>query len=316
MIGWKWRRHQRICRAKLTADLSKSNQMTNARRQNKVCIFWYAPARRNEWTRGWSRRCLKSASFIKITHHVPTLTRLLINIDHIATLRNARQEAFPDPVHGAAICEAAGADGIVFHLREDRRHINDRDVRLLKETVKGKLGFELSTAPDIVDLCCEIVPEMATLVPERREEVTTEGGLDVRSSTARVREISSRLRSAGIEEVSLFIEPDTDQVEASIEAGANCVELHTGNYANATTHDERMAILERLATAAERARELGLRVHAGHGLNYRNYPAFGKYVPHVEEVSIGFAIIAQAVLVGLDRAVQDMATLVRHGSAR
>lgn len=243
------------------------------------------------------------------------MTRLLINIDHIATLRNARRESFPDPVHGAVICEAAGADGIVFHLREDRRHITDRDVRMLKESVQGKLGFELSTHPEIVDFCAEIVPDMATLVPERREEVTTEGGLDVRASMTRLREISSRLTSEGVEEVSLFIEPDIDQVEASVDAGANCIELHTGNYANARTYDDRMAILERLAIASERARELGLRVHAGHGLNYRNYPAFGRMVPHIEEVSIGFAIIAQAVMVGLDRAVHDMATLVRHASA-
>ncbi len=244
--------------------------------------------------------------------HIPTLTRLLINIDHIATLRNARQEAFPDPVHGAALCEAAGADGIVFHLREDRRHITDRDVRMLKETVKGKIGFELSTDPEIVDFCCDIVPEMATLVPERREEVTTEGGLDVRSAVSKLSEIAQRLYSAGIEEVSLFIEPDLDQVRASVDAGANCIELHTGNYANATTEDERKEVLKRLADAAEHAHDLGLRVHAGHGLDYRNYPAFGRAVPHVEEVSIGFAIIAQAVMVGLDRAVHDMATLVRH----
>lgn len=269
------------------------------------------------------RRGPPAASYVAVRrgpssrlHTAATLTRLLINIDHVATLRNARRESFPDPVHAAAICEAAGADGIVFHLREDRRHITDRDVRLLNEVVQGKLDFELSTDPDVVRICCEIVPELATLVPERREEVTTEGGLDVRAASSRLREVVGQFRSAGIEEISLFIEPDPDQVEASLDVGANCIELHTGNFATAATQDEQVRELEQLAAAAEKARELGLRIHAGHGLNYRNYPMFARAVPHVEEVSIGFSIIAQAVLVGIDQAVRDMATLVRSTPAR
>lgn len=243
------------------------------------------------------------------------MIRLLINIDHVATLRNARREAFPDPVHAAALCEAAGADGIVFHLREDRRHITERDVRLLKETVQGKLDFELSTDPEVVRICCETAPHLATLVPERREEVTTEGGLDVRTATTRLSDVSRQLRSAGIEEIAFFIDPDLEQVEASVDAGANCIELHTGDYATARTHDERMAVLDRLAAASDRARELGLRVHAGHGLDYRNYPEFARAVSHVEEVSIGFAIVARAILVGIDRAVRDMASIVKSAAA-
>ncbi|GIV59666.1 MAG: hypothetical protein KatS3mg043_0755 [Rhodothermaceae bacterium] len=153
---------------------------------------------------------------------------LLINIDHIATLRNARRETFPDPVHAAALCEAAGADGIVFHLREDRRHITDRDVRLLRETVQGKLDFELSTNPEVVEICCATQPDLATLVPERREEVTTEGGLDVLAERPRLRALIPRLYDAGIPEVALFVDPNPDQVEAAREVGANAIELHTG----------------------------------------------------------------------------------------
>ncbi len=236
---------------------------------------------------------------------------LLINIDHVATLRNARQESFPDPVHAAAICEAAGADGIVFHLREDRRHITDRDVVLLKETVKGKLDFELSTDPEMVAICCDTVPALATLVPERREEITTEGGLDVIRSRERLDGIISAMYDAGIEEVALFVDPVVEQVEAAHDAGANTIELHTGDYANAKTRAEQLRLLEKLRVAADRATELGLKVHAGHGLDYVNFPLFAKQVAAVEEVSIGFAIVARAVLVGMDQAVRDMATLVK-----
>lgn len=239
------------------------------------------------------------------------MTNLLINIDHVATLRNARREHFPDPVHAAALCELAGADGIVFHLREDRRHISDRDVRLLKETVTSKLDFELSTAEDIVRICCETRPDLATLVPERREEVTTEGGLDVIANRQRLREVIPRLFDAGIEEVALFVDADLDQVEASREVGANCIELHTGEYANARSHPERERHARELARAAERAHALGIAVHAGHGLDYRNYAVFQQTVPHVKEVSIGFAIVARAVLVGLEQAVREMRLVVK-----
>ncbi len=239
------------------------------------------------------------------------MTNLLINIDHVATLRNARRETFPDPVHAAVLCETAGADGIVFHLREDRRHITDRDVYLLKETVRTKLDFELSLAEEIVRICCEVKPDLATLVPESREEVTTEGGLDVERSRERLLDVVPRLYEAGIGEVALFIEPDPAQVEAAHDVGANCVEFHTGSFATADTRERRMHEALRTAEAAEHAYALGLQIHAGHGLDYQNYPVFRAHVPHVHEVSIGFAVIARAVLVGMDRAVKEMAALVR-----
>ena len=239
------------------------------------------------------------------------MTDLLINIDHVATLRNARREAFPDPVHAAALCEAAGADGIVFHLREDRRHITDRDVRLLKQTVRTKLDFECSTAPEIIAIACDVQPELATLVPERREEVTTEGGLDVRANAQRLEAVIPQLYDAGVREVALFVDPDLDQIEASARLGANAIELHTGDFANAPTPAERQAVAERLARAAERALDLGLFVHAGHGLDYHNYRHFAAAVPHVHEVSIGFAIVARAVFVGLPEAVREMRRVVK-----
>ena len=241
----------------------------------------------------------------------PLVTRLLINIDHVATLRNARRAAFPDPVRAAALCEQAGADGIVFHLREDRRHITERDVRLLKETVQGKLDFELSTSEEIVSICCDVRPHLATLVPERRDEVTTEGGLDVQKSRDRLGDVIPRLFGAGIREVALFVNPDPAHIEAAAEAGANAVELHTGDFANAETPEAQQREATRLAEGAEAARAAGLRVHAGHGLDYRNYPAFAAAMPHVAEVSIGFAVVARAVLVGLDRAVREMRRLVK-----
>lgn len=239
------------------------------------------------------------------------MTRLLINIDHVATLRNARRERFPDPVAAAVLCELAGADGIVFHLREDRRHINDRDARLLRETVRTKLDFELSTAEEIVRICCEVRPELATLVPERREEVTTEGGLDVAAHRDRLAEVVPRLFEAGVEEVALFVDADPAQIEAAREVGANAIELHTGDFANARTAAAAEAEARRLAAAAERAHALGLLVHAGHGLDYQNYPTFARIVPHVHEVSIGFAVVARAVLVGLDQAVREMRRVVQ-----
>jgi len=239
------------------------------------------------------------------------VTDLLINIDHVATLRNARRETFPEPIHAALLCENAGADGIVFHLREDRRHITDRDVRLLKETVRGKLDFEHSLNEEIVQICCDTKPDLSTLVPEKREEVTTEGGLDVIKSRVRLSEVIPRLFDAGILEVALFIDPDLSQIEASHDVGANAVELHTGDFANAATSEEQLEMARRLARAAEAAHALGLRVHSGHGLDYSNYPLFKQSVPHVSEVSIGFAVVARAVMVGLELAVRDMRVLVK-----
>lgn len=239
------------------------------------------------------------------------MTNLLINIDHVATLRNARRETFPDPVHAAALCEMGGADGIVFHLREDRRHITDRDARLLKETVQGKLDFELSAADEIVGICCALQPHLATLVPERREEVTTEGGLDVIAHRSRLAEVIPRLFDAGIGEVALFVDPDLDQIEAAAESGANAIELHTGDFAAATTPRAQQQMADRLARGAEKAHALGLRVHAGHGLDYRNYSIFKVTVPHVAEVSIGFAIMARAMLTGMAEAVREMRRIVK-----
>lgn len=236
----------------------------------------------------------------------PLVINLLINVDHVGTLRNAREESFPDPVQAAAYCEQAGADGIVFHLREDRRHITERDVRLLAETVTGKLDFELSTQPDVVSICCDVTPDLATLVPERREEVTTEGGLDVTANRQRLTTVTNRLYDAGVDQVSLFVDPVPEHINAAAAVGANCIELHTGDFAEASTEEAQQKEAERLATGAEVAHEAGLRVHAGHGLNYRNVSLFRQTVPHVAEVSIGFAVMARALLVGMDRAVRDM----------
>jgi pyridoxine 5-phosphate synthase len=236
---------------------------------------------------------------------------LLINVDHVGTLRNAREETFPDPVHAAARCEQAGADGIVFHLREDRRHITERDVELLSETVEGKLDFELSTEEEVVSICCNVAPDLATLVPERREEVTTEGGLDITANRSRLDTVIPRLYDAGVDQVSLFADPVPAQIEAAADTGANCVELHTGDFAEAPTEADRREEAERLATGAEAAHEAGLRVHAGHGLDYRNFPLFRETVPHVAEVSIGFAVMARAILVGMDQAVRDMCATVK-----
>lgn len=240
------------------------------------------------------------------------MTNLLINIDHVATLRNARRELMPDPVHAAMACESAGADGIVFHLRQDRRHISDRDVRMLKEVVRGRLDFELSINPEIVDICCQTVPDVATLVPENRQEVTTEGGLDVIENMSRVSDVVSRLKDAGVDQVSLFVDPDFQQIEATVETGADTIELHTGDYANAVGREAQLDELKKLVRAAELAHDLGLTIHAGHGFNLQNYPLFRDNVPHVAEVSIGFSIVARSVFVGLPGAVQEMMALVKH----
>ena len=238
-------------------------------------------------------------------------TDLLINIDHVATLRNARRETVPDPVHAAVAAEIAGADGVVFHLREDRRHITERDVRLLKQVVRTRLDFELSTDPDVARICCEVQPDLATLVPERREEVTTEGGLKVTGSEERLRDAVAQLHAAGIAEVALFVDPVCAEIDAAREIDADCIELHTGDFANAKSREERARCAEQLARAARHAHAIGLIVHAGHGLDYRNYATFRAAVPHVREVSIGFAVVARAMLVGMEQAVREMRALVK-----
>ncbi len=240
------------------------------------------------------------------------MAELAVNVDHIATLREARGGIEPDPIAGAVIAELAGAVGIVCHLREDRRHINDRDVRLLREVVKTKLDLEMAAAPDIIAVALEVLPDLVTIVPERREELTTEGGLDVAARVEFFADLAARMHEKDIE-VSFFIEPEHEQIDAAIEAGADIVELHTGIYANAHTPEDVRRELERLADAARYAHSCGLRVTAGHGLNYVNVVPIVR-IPEIIEVSIGHSIISRAVLVGLDRAVREMVSLVRLGT--
>lgn len=245
------------------------------------------------------------------------MTKLLINIDHVATLRNARRESFPDPLEAAKACLRGGAEGIVFHLREDRRHINDTDVRRFAAELDTKLDFELSLAPEIVDICCDVAPALATLVPERREEVTTEGGLDVSRHAERLQVVIPKLFDSGVEHVALFVDPIASQIQAAADVGANAIELHTGDYANAADEASRTDVLSRLALAAAQAHDLGLTVHAGHGLDTHNYPAFGATIPHLAEVSIGFAVVARALFIGFEQAVAEMRSIIEkhpHGS--
>jgi len=234
--------------------------------------------------------------------------KLSINIDHVATLREARGGVEPDPVTAAHLCELAGADGIVCHLREDRRHINDRDVRLLRETVKTKLDLEMAATAEIIAIASEILPDLATLVPERRQELTTEGGLNVLAARHQVQDAISELHRHDIE-VSLFIDPVPEQIEAARDVGADVVEIHTGEFANARSEEEQRALLQTIREAARQARSLGLGVNAGHGLNYLNMPLL-MTVEDIEEVSIGHAILARAVFTGLERAVRDMREVI------
>lgn len=229
--------------------------------------------------------------------------RLYINIDHVATLRQARRGDEPDPLDAVAICEAAGADGITAHLREDRRHIQDDDVRRLKKRITTYFNLELACTDEILDIACDVKPEQATLVPERREEITTEGGLDVFSDPGRIRAAVARLSAAGIR-VSLFIDPDLRAVDQSKELGAAAVELHTGAYAHAPS---RPGGLEALRSAARRGAEIGIAVHAGHGLTVKNVGAVAA-IPEIEELNIGHSIISRAVFVGLDEAVREIRT--------
>jgi pyridoxine 5-phosphate synthase len=227
--------------------------------------------------------------------------RLYINIDHVATLRQARRGAEPDPVAAVAVCEAAGADGITAHLREDRRHIQDNDVERLKQTITTYFNLELACAEEIVALACRVKPEQATLVPERREEITTEGGLDLFADPSRVRDSIARLSASGIR-VSLFIDPDLRAVEQSKSLGAPAIELHTGSYAHRTSDP---ATLEALRAAARRASEIGLAVHAGHGLTVQNLGPVAA-IPEIEELNIGHSIISRAIFIGLDAAVREI----------
>ncbi len=237
------------------------------------------------------------------------MTRLGVNIDHVATLRQARGVKYPDPVAAAAIVEMAGADGIVIHLREDRRHILDRDVYILRETVKTKLNLEMAATPEMVKIALETKPHMVTLVPEKRKEVTTEGGLNVRGNKAALAKTVTQLKNGGIV-VSLFIDPHGKQIETSREVEADFVELHTGRYCDATTKEEEDKEYKNLLDAVGIAFDLDLGINAGHGLNYFNVRRVAE-IKEIEELSIGHSIIARAVLVGLDRAVRDMIELIK-----
>ena len=237
----------------------------------------------------------------------PPMPELGVNIDHVATLRQARKTYEPDPVAAAVMAELAGADSITIHLREDRRHIQDRDLRLLRETISTKLNLELSVSDEIVGIACQTKPDQATLVPERREEVTTEGGLDVSSHKAAVARAIQRLQAAGIV-VSLFIDADPRQIQLSKELGAEAIELHTGQYALARG-PARQQQLAALVAAGKLASELGLRLHAGHGLNYHNVRPVAT-IAGMLELNIGHSIISRAVLVGLERAVREMKALL------
>lgn len=235
--------------------------------------------------------------------------RLYINVDHVATVRQARRATEPDPVEAAALCERAGADGITVHLREDRRHIHDEDVLRLAAAVQTVLNLELATADDILALAVTLQPYQATLVPERRAEITTEGGLPLGADAdrdRRLRHAATRLADAGIR-VSLFVDPDLEVLSRSADLGAHAVELHTGSYSLAFPETDRE--LDRLAEAARHARSLGLAVHAGHGLNLANVQPVAR-LPEVEELNIGHSIIGRAIMVGMERAVAEMRTVV------
>jgi pyridoxine 5-phosphate synthase len=237
------------------------------------------------------------------------MVRLGVNVDHIATLREARRGKVPDPVAAAVLAEMAGAHGIVCHLREDRRHIKDKDLYLLKEVVKTHLNMEMAPTDEMVKIATEVVPDMVTLVPERREELTTEGGLDVISNYEYLEEAITILRANNIL-VSLFVDPDINQVKAAARVKADYVELHTGNYANADSLNRVADELERLRSMAVAGNKLGLGVSAGHGLNYQNVRDIAS-IPQIEELNIGHAVIAKAVMAGMDRAVKEMLDLTR-----
>ncbi len=247
----------------------------------------------------------------KILNGGHKMADLCINVDHVATIRQARGGHEPDPVTAASLVELAGADGIVVHLREDRRHIQDRDVNILRQTVKTRLNLEMAATEEMVSIACEIKPDVVTLVPEKRQELTTEGGLNVTAHQDMVQRAVLRLHEAGIP-VSLFINPEEEQIRAAAAVQADCVEIHTGRYADASSAQVQNEEFDRILDAARLAAETGLRVHAGHGLNYRNVMRIAA-ISFIDELSIGHAVIARAVLVGLERAVREMLSLVKSG---
>ena len=239
------------------------------------------------------------------------MARLTVNVDHVATIRQARLAREPDPVEAAILAEHAGADGITVHLREDRRHIQDRDLLLLRKVVKTRLNLEMAPTEQMLSIALDVKPDMVTLVPERREELTTEGGLDVRTYGESLRSYIATLRDGAIQ-VNLFIDAMPDVVKMCHRIGADGVEIHTGPYAEATTEGERRTELRRIQDCAILAKRLGLKVHAGHGLDYHNIKEVVK-IKEIEEFAIGFSIVARSVYSGMDRAVRDMVALINRG---
>jgi len=235
--------------------------------------------------------------------------RLSVNVDHVATVRQARGGKNPDPVTAALLAELAGADGIIVHLREDRRHIQDRDVEILRRVVKTKLNLEMANTEEIVRIALRVKPDMVCMVPERRQELTTEGGLNVTAQKKALKQNIARLKKAGIR-VSLFIDADPVQVKASRAVGADFVEIHTGKYSDAPDEESQKKEFQRIARAIAQAHNLGLRVNIGHGLDYQNVAPFTA-IPQIEDYSIGHSIMARAILVGLDRAVREMKELIQ-----
>ncbi|MGD8112103.1 pyridoxine 5'-phosphate synthase [Vibrio sp. TRT 17S01] len=231
-----------------------------------------------------------------------------VNIDHIATLRNARGTKYPDPVHAAEIAERAGADGITIHLREDRRHILDRDVRILRETLQTRMNLEMAVTDEMVEIALNTKPEYVCLVPEKREELTTEGGLDVVGQLEKVKVATQKLTDAGIK-VSLFIDADREQIDAAKACGAPFIELHTGHYADAETEEDQQDELKKIAAGASYAADQGITVNAGHGLTYHNVAAIAA-IPEIFELNIGHSIIGRAVFDGLAKAVTDMKAIM------
>jgi len=234
---------------------------------------------------------------------------LMVNIDHIATVREARGTYYPDPIHAATIAEIAGASGIIVHLREDRRHIKDRDVRILREVVKTKLNLEMAATPEMVRIASNIKPDMVTLVPEKREELTTEGGLDVVTHAGKLKKTVQQLHDKGIK-VSLFIDPEKTQIVTSKKILADMIEIHTGTYSDAKTEKAQEDELSKIIIAAKTGKEVGLGVNAGHGLHYFNVKAIAA-IPEIDELSIGHSIVARALFVGLERAIRDMIDLIK-----
>lgn len=243
------------------------------------------------------------------------MPKLGVNIDHIATLRQARRGMEPDPAAAAQICEAAGADSIVAHLREDRRHMQDRDIFALRDIVKTRFNLEMSLNEEIINIACGLNPDQVTIVPERRKEITTEGGLDVAGHFGRVQRALNTLRAHGVNQVSLFIDPEKRQIESTKKLDVPMIELHTGSYANARAPQQSRRELAKIAAMTQFARKLGLTVNAGHGLNYQNTAAVAA-IEGIEELNIGHSIISRAVFAGLSAAVREMVVLVRSHATR